>query len=170
MIFFIFTHDNIQKGVKLETSLLAVRHREQSPKGEEVSRYEELVMDEGYDVLFKRLFEQAHAEVIATIPSQYIAHTHTDLTPVVREFADFSKDRDFVLWVDMPEEFPMQYRKSIDIKVEQFMIDYICWRWFETKLPQEAISYYGRLESTKEEIQRMLNKRKGGVRRMPSFP
>ena len=170
VLFFIYTHDLIQEAVKMETSLLAERRKETTEDGKEKSRFMELVMDEEYDVLFRRLFLQAHADLMTKIPGKYLAETPTDLRPVFREFPDFHSDRDFCLWLNMQESFVKNYRKSVDVLIEQFLIDYICWRWFETKLPKEAMTYFERMENTKIKILDMLGKRSGDLRRLPSFP
>ncbi|MDR2684256.1 MAG: hypothetical protein LBB53_02595, partial [Prevotellaceae bacterium] len=153
MIFiFIYTHDLIQKAVKLETSLLAERRSEQTKDGTVVNLFDELVMDEEYDVMFRRLFLEAHAELLSSMPSCFIKNTPTDLRPVFREFPDFRRDRDFVLWLEVSDAYPQQYKKSIDIKIELFLIDYICYRWLETKSPNDSAVYLLRLEKTKNEI------------------
>ena len=149
ILFFLYTHDNIQKLVKQETSYIAERRA--SPtlnQGENFGSqagelYNDLlVMDEEYDILFKRLFDEAHAEIVFNISSRHLAETPTDLEPVFREFPDFSQDRDFPLWLDVDGSFPMQYKKSIDIKIQQFIVDYICWRWLETKSPADAAFFH----------------------------
>lgn len=175
ILLFIYTKDLIQKAVKLETSLLAERRPAPvSPpyqgitEGELYNDY--LVMDEEYEEMFRRLFFQARAEVILHIASHYLVDTPTDLEPVYREYPDFKQDRDFCLWIKVHSDFPMQYKKSIDIKIEQFIIDYICWRWFETKAPKESLTYKVRMEDTIEEIKRLLARKMKPIRRMPSLP
>lgn len=181
IIFYLYSKDLIQRGVKMETSYLAERRPYPHPapavsdlpdsenlRGEMYN--ELLVMDEEYDELFRRLFFQARAEISANIASRYLSNTPTDLEPVYREFPDFRQDRDFALWLDMPCDFPLQYQKSIDIKIEQFLIDYVCWRWLETKSPADAVTYQARLEQLKEDIRLLLVRRDGGIRRKPSLP
>lgn len=177
VLFFYYTHDNIQKLVKQETSYLAERRSDTplkqgdnfgSQSGELFNDL--LVMDEEYDVLFRRLFDEAHAEIILRIPSKYLAPTPTDLTPTLHEFPDFSKDRDFSLWLTMHCDFPMQYKKSIDIKLQQFIVDYICYRWLENKSPRDASGYFGRLEKTMDDINRLMMRKVKPLKRLPSFP
>lgn len=169
IIYFIFSHDLIQKAVKLETSLLAKRRNIPTQDGVE-SLFDDLVMDEDYDVLFRRLFAEAHAEVVRTIPPKMIEPTPTDLSSIFTEFEDFRQDRDFALWVDVNCDFPMQYKKSIDTKIEMYLIDYICYRWFETKSPQDSMTYYSRLNTTLNEIVRLLTRRTIPLQKKPSFP
>ena len=167
-IYFLFTHDSMQKAVKEETSLLAERRSAGNDPSELYN--DQLVMDEEYDTLFRRLFQEAHAEIITLIASNYLADTPTDTEPLFREFPDFSEDRDFALWLNMHDDFPMQYHKSIDIKLNQFVIDFICWRWLETKAPQEALSYYNRTFKSMKDVQNMLIRKINPIRRYPSFP
>ncbi|GHT33120.1 hypothetical protein FACS189434_06490 [Bacteroidia bacterium] len=169
-LIFVYTHDLIQKAVKLETSLLAERRDVVAKEGEVVSNFETLVMDEEYDILFRRLFLQAHAEFLSKIPARYLRETPTDLLPMFREFPDFRRDRDFNLFLAVSDDFPMQYKKSIDIKIEQFLIDYICWRWFETKLPRESATYFARIDKTADEVKDLLSASVKPIKRVASFP
>lgn len=166
IIFFIYTHDLIQKGVKLETSYLA-ENRKRQESGDMI---EELIMDEQHDILFRRLFNQAHAEVISKLSVTYLSGTPTDLEPVFREFPDFRQDRDFSLFLNMHADFPMQYKKSIEIKIEQYLIDFICYRWLETKSPTDAASYFQRLKPTLDEIKLLLIRKLNPPKLRPSFP
>lgn len=170
ILFFIYTHDNIQQRVKEETSLLGERRRRVRSDGIEVELFDEIVFDEEYESLFRRLFLEAHAELLTGISSNYLKDTPTDLTPVFREFPDYRQDRDFLLWLNMPCDFTEQYRKSIDVKIEQFIIDYICWRWLETKSPQDAATYFGRWNDAKEKVKKMLARKNCPISRLPSFP
>ncbi len=170
VLFFIYTHDKIQKGVKLETSLLAERRFETDKNGNKKSLFEMLVMDEEYDILFKRLFNQAHADVILAIPNAYLRETPTDMQELYSEFPDFSVDRDFSLWLNMSDSFTLQNKKSIDIKIEEYLIADIVYRWLETKSPNDAKAYLVRREKCAEDIRKLLSKRNRSIRRLPSFP
>ena len=170
IIFFIFSRDAIQKGVKLETSLLAERRFRELKTGELQELFQELVMDEEYDVLFKRLFDQARAEIVQNISSNYLTEMPTDMGEIYREFPDFQQDRDVALYLKMHCDFPLQYKKSIDVKIEQFLIDYICWRWLETKSPDDAVFFFSRLETLLYDIRRLLIRKSTPMRRLPSFP
>ena len=170
LLLFIYTHDNLQKLVKAETSYIAERRFRELNNGMREELFDELVMDEAYDVLFRRLFDEAHADIILHISSNYLAGTPTDLDPVYHEFPDFSKDRDFVIWLNMHTDFPMQYKKSIDIKLQQYLVDYICYRWLETKSPKDSMTFFSRLEKTIEDVQRLLVRKTTPIKRLPSFP
>jgi len=168
LIFSVHTKDNIQQGVKQETSHLAERRFKETSNGTQ-DMFNELVMDEAHDIAFKRYFNQAHAEIMKYIPPEYLHGTPTDLTPVLREFPDFRQDRDFNLWLIAPIGFLPNYRKSIDIKIEQFLIDYICYRWLETKSPNDAMAYFARLEKTMRDVLSFLRRSIKPVRRIPSW-
>ena len=166
IIFFVITKDMLAKAVELETSLLAERRRDAS--GEEMLA--DLVMHDDYDVLFKRLMNDAKAEIINNISSNYMIDTPTDLEAVYTEFPDFRQDRDFNLWLNMHADFLLQYRKSIETKMQQYMIDYICYRWLETKSPNDAATYFSRLDGTLADIRQMLIRKRNPIKRKPSFP
>jgi hypothetical protein len=172
LLYFIFTHDLIQKAVKLETSLLAERRKKEVGNGLTEEMLEELVMDErtAYEILFKRLFSEAHAEVMLRIPAHCVVDTPTDLSPLYNDFPDFRQDRDFVLFLNMSDDFPMNYTKSMDIKLQQFLIDYLCYRWLETKSPNDSQSYFSRLEKTQKDILTFINRKRTPMKRWPSFP
>ena len=165
-----YCHDNIQRRVKEETSLIAERRDAMTKDGQIIDNFGILVMDEEYESMFRRLFAESGAEVMTAIPAMYVKNTPTDLTEVFNEFPDFSKDRDIALFLEMPAGFAPQYKKSIDILLQRFIIDYICYRWFETKSPDDAATFFARLRQTKEDILSLLNKRTGVFSRMPSFP
>jgi hypothetical protein len=170
IIFLMCTGDNIQKQVEMETSLLAERRRREFKDGTSEELLDELVMDEEYEILFKRLFNEGGAEVVKGISSNYLVGTPTDMEAVWREFPDFSQDRDFYLWLNMHDDFVLQYKKSIQVKLQQFLIDYVCWRWLETKSPDDAKTYLARLGVTMGDIQKLLIRKERPLRRLPSFP
>ena len=127
-------------------------------------------MDGDQEVLFKRLMNDAKAEVINNIGSNFLIDTPTDLEAVYTEFPDFRQDRDFNLWLNMHADFLMQYRKSIEIKMQQYMIDYICYRWLEKRSPKDAQTYASRLVDTLTDIRQMLIRKRNPIKRKPSFP
>ena len=170
ILFFVYTHDLIQKLVKMETSLLAARQTVRTKEGDVIEMADHLVMDEDHETQFRKLYFDARAEIVLHIPAVNLAETPTDLSPVLREFQDFSTDRDFCLWLKLHEDWPTQYQKSIDTKIQSYLVDYICYRWLEKISPNNAASYFGRLDKTVDDIQRMLVRRVNGVRRLPSFP
>jgi hypothetical protein len=59
--------------------------------------------------------------------------------------------------------------KAVDIKIKQFLISYILYRWLETKLPEEAIIYQQRATSVLSEIKSLLEKRTKPIRRSHGY-
>ena len=158
-IYFIITHDHIQQHVKMETSMVAAH------KPEVGDVVDVLIMDEDHDPMFRQLFEQAHAEVISKMPVNYLMDTPTDIA-----LDNFRADRDFVLFLNMPDTFPLQYKKSVGIMMNQFFTDYVCYRWLETKSPQDAQTYAQRSQTMMQKIQLLLARRTVAPRLRPSFP
>jgi hypothetical protein len=169
IVYFIFTRDWLQKAVKAETSLLAVRRQKKLADGSVTDMMEELVMDEAYEVMLRRLFLEAHAELISKLSVNYLIDTPTDLSSLLQEFPDFRQDRDFSLWLNVSNEWPRQYQKTLDIKMQQFLIDYVCWRWLETKSPEDALSYAQKLPGTSNQIKELLIRRTRPGKIRPTF-
>lgn len=171
IITFVHSHDTIQRYVHQETSYLAKRRFRENTQGEAIEMMDELVMDSEHDYLFRRLFQEAKSEIIFVIKPAFIADTPTDLKSVFAEYPDYRRDRDFALYLDVPNTFPVQYHKSIDTKIQQYLIDYILWRWLETKAPEEAATFKARLEKLVLEINNLLNRKYGYYpHKKPSFP
>lgn len=165
IIFFILTRDMLQKAVKLETSILA-KNRKDKDNNERL----DLVMDDEFanDIMFKRLMQDGHAEVIQNLSVNFLMDTPTDLQDVMTEFPDFSQDRDFCLFLNVSNNWSTQYRKSTDIKLQQYMIDYISYRWLENKSPDDASAYYSRLNKTIDDIQSLLVRTTVPLKRTPT--
>lgn len=142
----------LQNAVKQETSLLAVRRNTQNADGSVIEKFDELVMDEAYEILFKRLMNDAKSDIILNLSSNMIANTTTDIGS--------SDSNQFTLTLDMHADWPIQYQKTVDNKLQQYLIDYICYRWFETKSQNDAATYYNRLHGTLEDIRRLLVRKK----------
>lgn len=170
IIYFVFTHDLIQKGVKMETSYLAMLKKQQTDDPAIDAMLDKMIMDEDHEILFKRLFLQAHSDIISKISVNYLKDTPTDLQSISTNFSDFREDRDFCLFLNMHCDFPLQYKKSIEVKLEQYLIDCICYRWLETKSPNDAVTYKSRLEPTLQEIQKLLIRKTEPLKRRPSWP
>ena len=81
-VFYIITGDTLSKAVKLETSLLAMRRKKQQPDGSLREMLDELVLDEDNAILFKRLMNEGHADIVTNISSNMLADTPTDMEPV----------------------------------------------------------------------------------------
>jgi hypothetical protein len=133
----------------MEASQFAVRRFDK--EGE--SLFDELVFDEAYIPKFRELFLEGQAELISAM-SGYMKDV-----PVNHEYfetQDFSKDRDFRFELAMDDDFNFHLAKAIDIKLKEFLVTYILYRWFETKTPEYASIYRERLVKVKEEIKEML--------------
>ena len=168
-IFFIYSHDALQMLVKLETSMQAKSVRVNTKEGQARVYDDALVLDEDSEPMFRKLMLEAHADMMMALPTWMIADTPTDMQPVFSQFADFSVDRDFSLWVNLPDDWPAQYQKSADIKIQQFLVDYICEKWYEKTMPELSALYMQKLQPTKDEVVRLLSKKTETVRRRPSF-
>lgn len=151
-ITFIYSHDNIFQGVKQESSLYAKNKVDKDGN----SLFDNLVFDEAYLTKFREYFFDAQAEITPTV-SAYMKDIPTE--PAYYEFQDFTKDRDYVFHLLMPEDFDKHMTHSIDIKIRQFMIAYIMYRWLETKLSSDAEIYLGRAEKVKGEAKELLERR-----------
>jgi len=159
---FIYSHDNIFASVKQESSHLAIRKKDET--GE--SLFEQLVFDEAYLILFRQLFFDAQAEVTPAL-SGYMKDI-----PVEAEFfetQDFSENRDYTFNLLMPDDWNFHLTRPVDIKIKQFIVAYIMWRWLETKLPQEAAAYLARATSVLDEAKALLNKRTKPIRRAHGY-
>lgn len=165
-----FTHELIQQDVKQETSLIAERRFSVNRQtGETTPLYEQLVMDEEYDYLFRRLFSEAQAQVLSAIPSRCVEETPTDLLPYLIEHREYDDNKDWLLVLKPAKSFPMQYRKALDSEIEGMLVDYICYRWLETKSAEDAAGYLGRVDGRKEAIRKILAKGYRAEGRWPSI-
>ena len=154
---FTYSHDNIFASVKMEASLLAVRRYDKNDN----NMFDELVFDEAYLILFRQLFFEAQAEVTVAL-SAYMREVPVE--PDNFETQDFSKDRDFVFWLVMPEDWNFHLARPVDIKVKEFIVAYIMYRWLETKLPDEALIYLQRANTALEKAKNMLENRTKPIR------
>jgi hypothetical protein len=155
---FIYTADGILQDVKQESSMLAVRYRDQegwSTSKEDDSYFDMLVFDEAYEDKFKELFLDAQAEVVPAL-SAYMRHVAVDPVPV---------GDDFTLALALPDQWNAHLQKSLQTKIRQHLISYIMYRWLETKLNQEASAYLARATSVLEEAKKLLNVRTEPMRR-----
>ncbi len=166
---YIITGDLLAKAVKQETSLLAVRRNKEYKDGTIENMMDVLVMDEDYEITFKRLMLDGKADIILNISSNMIVDTPTDLIPAYSEFPDFRQDRDFILHLNMHEDWPIQYKKTVENKIQQYLIDYICYRWFETKSPNDSAIYFSHLTPTIEDVRRLLVRKKIPLQIQPTI-
>jgi len=158
LLTFLFSHDDIFRGVKQESSLLAERRFD--PQGSTL--FEELVFDEEYLVLFRRLFFEAQANLIPTV-SAYLKYN--SFNDGFFETQDFTDDRDLSLHLLMPADYHDAYTKATDIKIKEYFIAYIMYRWLETKMPQDAATFLQRSAASLIDIKNNLEKRYSPIRR-----
>lgn len=154
---FIYSHDNIFQGVKMESSL----SYKNKVDAEGNNLFEQLVFDEAYFPKFRELFFDAQAEITPAL-SAYMKDVPVE--PAYHESQDFSKDRDYIFHLLMPEDFDRHMTHSIDIKIKQFIIAYIMYRWLEIKLPSDAAIFAERAVKVKDEAKELLERRIGMVK------
>ncbi|GHV51409.1 hypothetical protein FACS1894181_13200 [Bacteroidia bacterium] len=168
-LIFIYGHDNMLQDVKQEASHLAVRKRDKLGNSEDNDRnsyFDLLAFDEGYLSKFRELFFDAQADVTQAISAHM---KEVPLQPGYLELHDFSQDRDYIVKLAMPDDFNPHLAKPVDIKIRQFIIAYIMYRWLETKLPEEAAIYIERAAKVKDDIKKMLDTHAKPVRRWHGY-
>jgi len=159
---FIYSHDNIFQGVKQEASHLAIRKADKDGN----SLFEQMVFDEAYLPKFRELFFDAQAEVTPAL-SAYMKEIPVE--PEYFETQDFSKNRDYTFSLIMPDDFNFHLVKPVDIKIRQFLISYIMYRWLETKLPGDAATFFERAGKVLTEVKALLSVRVGRIRRWTGY-
>ncbi len=156
---FINTHDEMLKSVKMESSYMAVRRTDQQG----TPTFEQLVFDEEYAILFRSLFFDARTAIISAC-SAYLMESVNDTF----NDEDFSDNKDFILQLCLPCTFKDQMTGSIGIKIKEYLTAYIMYRWLETKLPQEAMTYKIRSEQYLMDIKIYLGMRNCAIHRRGS--
>ena len=151
-LIFIYSHDAIFLAVNQESSYLAERRFDDTGEG----LFEQLVFDEEYLVKFRELFLDAQSEVTPAL-SAYLKEVPVE--PEYFEMQDFSPDLDYTFTLLMPDDWNFHLFKPVDIKIKQYLVAYIMYRWLETKLPEEAVVYLERATRLLEEIRSLLEKR-----------
>jgi hypothetical protein len=156
------THDDILKGVKMESSYLA--KRKSDAQGNDL--LDILVFDEEYLVLFRSLFFSTRSK----LTSACSAYLKLPDDPAYFDSQDFSTEKDYVIQLFMPSTFLMPIRESIAIEMKDYIIAYIMYRWLETKLPNEAGIYKVRSNEHLDELKKYLGMRtKPTIRRGQYF-
>ena len=156
-VFFTYSHDNIFAAVKMEASYLAERRFDKNDN----NLFEDLVFDEEYLILFRQLFFEAQAEVTHAV-SPYMRDVPVDAENF--ETQDFYKDRDYIFYLVMPEDWNFHLSKPVDIKIKEYIVAYIMYRWLETKLPPEAAVYLQRANDALDKVKKMLERRTKAIR------
>jgi hypothetical protein len=140
-----------------ESSHYAARQRDKDGK----SLFEEFVLDEGYETKFRSYFYSAQGELTEYL-SAYLKNM-----PVVPELIDTGKagKEDWVIQLPMPLTFNEALARPVGFKIEDFVENYIMYRWLETKSPEAAATYMITSDKLKSEINANLNKRSCSVER-----
>lgn len=158
LLTFIYSHESIFHDVKQESSQFAIRKSDKSGN----PMFEHIVFDEAYLPRFRELFFDAQSEVTPSV-SRYLRDV-----PYKAEYfetQDFSKNKDYTFSLILPDDFNMHMSKPIDIKIKQFIIAYIMYRWLETKLPEESAIYMQRANMVLSEAKGLLERRLNPIRR-----
>ena len=159
---FTYTKEEIQDAVIMETSYIAERQANMTtPQFADGSAnlYEVLhILDEHYQDLYERYLQEATAEIVLLIPTRNLA-----------KYPDTIPEETVIISVTF-EDYPGHLLTALRIKIKQYIIEYILWQWFRTKLSSIANVFYEALEGTKEEIKKLLSRRIRPFRRIPNFP
>ena len=161
-IVYIYPHDDVFQAVKQESAHFAERKAD----SENHSIFESLVFDEEYLIKFREFFFEAQAE-ITPVFSAYICDERGDSGYF--EGKDFSKDRDYELYLSMPDSFIPSMEQPIGIKINEFIVAYIMFRWLETKSPVDASFYVQRATELFDDIQKLIVRSNKPVRRWHGY-
>ena len=154
----IFTHksDSIQQAVKRETAYIAERSE----------NFEQLVYDEEYFEQFRDHFLEARANIIeATLAYQKtieMDNTYFDST-------DFDMEKDFIILMEFSDDHIKQVFQPMTVKMREYLVAYIVYRWLEVKLPEMARTYFDRAEECLSKIKSYCEMRSTPYRRSGSY-
>lgn len=155
---FVFSGEDIFRSVKQEASLFA--RNQYDVQGNPL--FEQYVFDEAYDILFKKLFFEAQAEVLSAV-SAYFKGIPQE--PEIFEPQNFDKEKDFIFQLSMPGSFMEAMAKPADIKIKQFLVDYILYLWLRTKSQPHAGVYLAQSAETLAQVKALLERRMRPQRR-----
>jgi hypothetical protein len=152
---FKLSNEDAAKAVKMESSYLAERRSEDGLN-------ESLLYDEEYQILFRDHFLQARAKIIEAT----LAYSkNIEMTVEYFEINNMDSEKDFLLYLSMPDTFIKQMVEPITVRIKEYIISNIMYRWLETKLPQEAAVYFNRANDALKDVKRMLEMRTVNTRR-----
>jgi hypothetical protein len=143
------THDEIFKGVKQESSLLAERRTDQQG----TPTFDELVFDEEYLILFRDLFFDGRSNVESACSAYF-----RELDSNYFESNNMEAEKDFTVQLEI-KDFLQQMANNVSMKMKYYLVAYVMYRWLETKLPQEAATYYARAETHLQDMKRYMEMR-----------
>lgn len=155
---FVWSHESVFESTKQESSILGMRKRDSDGK----DLFEELVLDEAYPIKFRELFMEARAEVSDAL-SAFTRNIPNDMG-YFDEY-DHSQHRDFKLWLEVSDDWNDNLTTSVDVKLREYIVAYIMYRWLEMKLPQEAMMYHERATSVLARTKGLLNRPTTVIRR-----
>lgn len=163
-IIHLFKKRYIKEAVVQETSYIAERQTSLELPQHKDGRnnlFEQLfIFDDHQQTLFDRYFIEAKAQMMMLIPPAYMIEVEP---PTDYEAGDEIIGLEII-------NYPNNFVDSLKVKMQQYIIDYIIWRWLETKLPQLSRTFYDRLQTSQRDISSLLTKRTREMRRYPSFP
>jgi hypothetical protein len=152
----------MQQRVVDESSHFALRQhsREGAPL------FEAFTLDEGYETRFRSYFYAAQGELTAYM-SAYLMLPSPETIELVEtgeasDAPDISEE-DWIIRLRMPRAFDGRLAKPAGFKIEDFVENFIMYRWLETKAPEAAAVYGATADKLKTEINADLNKRLGGI-------
>lgn len=155
---FIYSGEDIFRSVKQEASLFAERQFDKDGN----SLFNSFVFDEEYDILFKKLFFEAQAEVLSAV-SAYFKGIPEDAEYF--ETQNFDKEKDLLIQLLMPDDFMIAMTKPVDIKIKQFIVDYILFLWLRTKSYNDANIYLQQANDSLGDVKSYLERRIRPLRR-----
>lgn len=159
---FIYPHDDIFSAVKQESSQYSIRKTDKDGN----PLFETLVFDEAYLPKFRELFFNAQGEIEPRL-SAY--QKDVPVEPEYFERKDFSKDRDYVVCLNTPDDFNIHLAKPIEDYIFNFLKDWILYKWLETKLPSDAAVFRANCEEYKSDIKSALETRTKPIRRWHGY-
>jgi hypothetical protein len=144
VVHFVFRADEVARAVEAETAYAGERARDDAGR----VMVDEIVMDEEYGVLFRRLFLEARARVLQ------VAGSRARVTGFPRfDAADFDEERDFCFCL---EEMDDAGARVVDALVMDLLVYRVAGRWLEGKLPGLAGTFLERAEEAGDAIKRCL--------------
>ncbi|GAB6119221.1 hypothetical protein [Dysgonomonas termitidis] len=134
LLTFIFSHEQVFRAVKQESSQLAVRRQDKNGN----PLFEQLVFDEAYLPRFRELFFHAQGQV-----APVLAAYQKDIPVNVSYFerADFTTDRDYIVYLGMDDDFNMHMARPVEDYIFHFIKDWIMYEWLKDKSPDDASVY-----------------------------
>ncbi|MDR2002390.1 MAG: hypothetical protein LBQ74_05105 [Prevotella sp.] len=145
LLTFIFSHEQVFRAVKQESSQLAVRKQDKDGN----SLFEQLVFDEAYLPKFRELFFNAQGQIA---PALAAYQRNIPVSPSYFERADFTKDRDYIVYLGMDDDFNMHMARPVEDYIFHFIKDWIMYEWLRNKSPDDASVYLVATEKYRTDI------------------